>query len=69
MVLILFVLIVGAFYLFYKWSTSTYDYFEKRGMVFSKPLMLVGSSIHMFTQKRSQAETSNNWYTEFRNEK
>ncbi|CAO1441584.1 unnamed protein product [Diamesa hyperborea] len=69
MVVILIVLIVGAFYLFYKWSTSTYDYFEKRGMVFSKPLMLVGSSINMFTQKESLAETINNWYKEFRNEK
>lgn len=69
MVVILLVLIVGALYLFYKWSTSTYDYFEKRGMVFSKPLMLVGSSINMFTKKESLSETINNWYKEFRNEK
>ncbi|CAO1442022.1 unnamed protein product [Diamesa tonsa] len=63
------ILIVGAVFLFYKWATSTYDYFAKRGMTFSKPVPLMGSNLNMFTRKLSFPEVIDAWYYEFRDVK
>ena len=62
-------LIVGAVFLFYKWATSTYDYFTKRGMIFSKPIPLLGNSSNMVTRKLAFPEMINEWYQEFPSEK
>nr|XP_029708443.1 probable cytochrome P450 9f2 [Aedes albopictus] len=42
MLLVLF-LLAAASYLFYRWSTSTFDYFAKRGVPFGKPYPLFGA--------------------------
>lgn len=63
------ILIVGAVFLFYKWATSTYDYFAKHGMVFSKPIPLMGNSSNMVTRKLSFPEVIDEWYQEFRDVK
>ena len=56
-------------YLFYKWGTSTYDYFEKKGIAFSKPIFLIGSASGMFVSRKSFPDTVETWYQEQRNEK
>jgi cytochrome P450 family 9 len=48
--LILYLLPV-ALYLFYKWATARYDYFEKQGIVFHKPLPLLGSDFGLLFKK------------------
>lgn len=60
-----------AAYLFYKWGMSNYDYFEKRGVKFLKPVFLLGSNTNMFHNKKSLTEMIQNWYTnaDTRNEK
>ena len=63
------ILIVGAVFLFYKWTTSTYDYFAKQGMAFSKPVPLLGNNSNMFTRKLSFPEVIDEWYREFRDVK
>lgn len=63
------ILIVGAVFLFYKWATSTYDYFAKQGMVFSKPIPLMGNNLNMVTRKLSFPEVIDEWYQEFRDVK
>lgn len=56
-------------YLFYKWATQNNDYFEKRGIPFSKPVFLFGSNINMFFNKLSLPEVAEKWYKELRHEK
>jgi hypothetical protein len=68
MALIWFVIAV-AIYLFYKWSTSTFDYFEKLGIPFRKPLPLLGTNSNMFFDRKNFMEVLDMWYYEFKNEK
>lgn len=56
-------------YLLYKWSTSTFDFFEKQGIPFRKPLPLVGNNGSMFLKSVSILDNLDAWYKEFPNEK
>jgi len=56
-------------YLLYKWSTSTYDYFEKQGIPFRKPVAFFGTNINTILRKESFLDSLNRWYNEFPNEK
>lgn len=69
--MILWLGVAAAAFLFYKWATSTYDYFEKRGVKFLKPRFLMGSNSNMFVNKLSLPEIVQKWYSdsEMKNEK
>ena len=58
-----------AIYLFYKWSTSTFDYFEKKGVPFNKPFPVVGSRKGLFLRNSTALEFIQEIYDEFKNEK
>jgi hypothetical protein len=62
--------VIAVAFLFYKWATSTYDYFELRGVKFMKPTFLMGSNSILFT-RRSLPDTIKMWYndSEMKNEK
>ena len=66
--LILFLLAILA-YLIYKWSISTYDFFEKQGIPFRKPAPFFGVSSSLFFEKKPFTEIFKTWYYEFENEK
>lgn len=63
------ILIVATVFLFYKWATSTYDYFAKQGMISRKPIPLLGNNSNMITMKLSFPEVIEEWYQEFRDVK
>ncbi|CAG9808691.1 unnamed protein product [Chironomus riparius] len=67
--ILLFLLIVVLVYLFYKWSTSTYDFFRKQGIPFRKPVPLLGSNANMFIRRKPFHEIIDEWFHEFENEK
>jgi hypothetical protein len=62
------ILLVVAF-LLYKWGTSTFDYFEKRGIPYNKPLPFVGSRIGMLLRNSSAVDFLMEIYDEFKDEK
>lgn len=62
-------LIPVALYLFYKWATTNYDYFEKQGIAFIKPYPLVGSNFSMFFKKKPLVQTLNEQYALYKHEK
>jgi hypothetical protein len=62
------ILLVVAF-LLYKWGTSTFDYFEKRGIPYNKPLPFVGSRIGMLLRNSSAVDFLMEIYNEFKDEK
>jgi hypothetical protein len=62
-------LIPVALYLLYKWATSTYDYFEKQGIAFRKPIPLLGTNSNMITRRQTFTDALDSWYKEFPNEK
>lgn len=61
--------IAALVYFFYKWGIANYDYFEKKGIAFSKPAFLFGSNTSLLINRKSFPETIELWYREFRNEK
>ncbi|KAL7031685.1 hypothetical protein ACKWTF_007101 [Chironomus riparius] len=63
------VLILAIIYLIYKWGTNTFDYFEKRGIKYNKPLFLVGSRLSILLKNSSMVDSVQKTYKEFRNEK
>lgn len=58
-----------ALYLFYKWTVSTFDYFEKQGIPFRKPVPLLGTNSNIITRKKPFTEALTESYNEFRYEK
>lgn len=56
-------------YLIYKWSISTFDYFEKQGIPFRKPIPLLGTSSNMVTRKKAITDSLTEFYNEFKHEK
>ena len=68
MVLLL-ILCASAFYLLYKWSISTYDYFEKQGIPFRNPVPLLGTNANLITRKKNFTDALQESYYELRNEK
>lgn len=63
------ILAVIFIYLAYKWSTSTFDFFEKQGIPFKKPLPLVGTNGNMFINRETFLDNIQKWYYEFKDEK
>ena len=62
-------LVIGVVYLFYKWATSTFDYFEKRGVPFRKPLPLLGNNLNAITRGMAMTDFLQMVYSEFKDEK
>lgn len=62
-------LIPVVIYLFYKWATAKYDFFEKQGIPFIKPFPLLGSNIGLFFKKKPFVESMVDAYNQFENEK
>lgn len=56
-------------YLIYKLATTKDDYFEKKGIPFTKPKFLVGSRSDLILRNKSMPEVVMQWYNEFRNDK
>ena len=62
-------LIPVAIYLFYKWATANYDFFEKQAIPFIKPLPLLGSNIGLFFKKKPLVQSMLEEYNKFNNDK
>lgn len=58
-----------AIYLLYKWSTATFDYFEKKGVPYNKPWPLVGSRLGLFLRNSTAVDFIQLIYNEFKDEK
>jgi hypothetical protein len=58
-----------AIFLFYKWSISNYDYFEKQGVAFRKPVPFFGANLNMFWNRQPITDLIQKWYHEFEDEK
>jgi cytochrome P450 family 9 len=56
--------VIAVAYLFYKWAVANNDYFEKRGVAFLKPTILLGSNFNLFFNKKSLPDTVKNWYND-----
>lgn len=66
---LIFYLIPVALYLFYKWATVNYDFFEKQGIAYIKPFPLLGSNFSVFFKKQPLVTTMMDNYNKFRHEK
>uniref|UniRef100_A0AAG5CVA9 Cytochrome P450 n=1 Tax=Anopheles atroparvus TaxID=41427 RepID=A0AAG5CVA9_ANOAO len=64
--LLLWALIVALF-LFYRWSTATFDYFQKRNVPFVKPFPFFGQVLSFFTQKKHVIDVASEGYHMFPN--
>lgn len=64
-----YVAIAVALYFFYKWGVKDNDYFEKRGIPYSKPVFLLGSNSSMFINRMSLPDVVQQWYNELSSEK
>ncbi|CAO1441602.1 unnamed protein product [Diamesa hyperborea] len=62
-------LIIGVVYLLYKWATSTFYYFEKRGIPFRKPIPLFGNNLNAITRGKLMTDYLQMLYREFKDEK
>lgn len=65
----LILLVVLSLYLLYKWSISTFGFFEKQGIPFRKPLPLFGANLNTLFKTKSITENIDDWYKEFPNER
>lgn len=61
--------IVAILYLLYKWASKKDDYFEKKGIQYTKPKFLVGSRSDLLLRNKSMPQVIMEWYNEFKNEK
>jgi hypothetical protein len=62
--IILFVLVI--FWLVYKWSVETFDYYDKIGIPYEKPMPLVGNMWKLVTQKESFVDITRESYRKFK---
>jgi hypothetical protein len=62
-------LVSVALYLFYKWATATYDFFEKQGVPFNRPLPLLGSEFGVLLKKQPFVASLTNNYNKYKNDK
>lgn len=67
--MIVWILIILSVYILYKWGTSSFDYFEKKGVPYNKPNFLVGSRLSMILRTKNAKEFFDWIYYEFKNEK
>nr|BAM68568.1 cytochrome P450 [Culex quinquefasciatus] len=61
----LLLLVPTAIYLFYRWSVATFDYFEKRGVPFVKPVPLLGGMWNFFSGKMHMVDAGSLGYEMF----
>ncbi|KAL1398953.1 hypothetical protein pipiens_002299 [Culex pipiens pipiens] len=61
----LLLLVPTAIYLFYRWSIATFDYFEKRGVPFVKPVPLLGNMWNFFSGKMHMVDSGSVGYEMF----
>lgn len=61
--------VIAILFLAYKLLSVKNDYFEKKGLKFSKPAFLVGSRTDLIFRNKPMPEVVLMWYNEFRNEK
>lgn len=54
---------------FYKRITRNHDYFEKQGIVFEKPLPMVGNIWPLITKKEGMIQFIERYYNTYKNEK
>lgn len=66
MYLLLFAVFV---WLFYKWSVNTFDYYEKLGVPYEKPIPLFGNMLNLVLGKQSMVELTQNSYDNFKKSK
>ncbi|ETN63768.1 cytochrome P450 [Anopheles darlingi] len=52
-------------YLVYRWSIATYDYFEKRGIPYIKPVPFFGQVLAFFTQEKHAVDVASEGYKMF----
>lgn len=53
----------------YKFLTKNDDYFEKKGIPFEKPKLIIGSRTDLITRSKSILKVVDDWYLKFRNDK
>lgn len=53
-------------YLIYKYGTSTYKYFEEKGVPYEKPIAFLGNFTDVILQRSSMGDTLNRIYTKFK---
>lgn len=61
--------VVAILFLLYKFLSKKDDYFEKKGIPYSKPSFLVGSRTDLVFRNKSMPEFVKQLYDEFRNDK
>lgn len=62
-------IVIALVWLIYKWSVSNFDYFEKLGVQFDKPLPLFGNMLNIALQKESMLYVSQRSYDKFKKSK
>lgn len=62
-------IIFGLAWLVYKWSVSNFDYFEKIGLEYEKPLPLVGNMLNLVIGKQSIIDLTKGGYEKFKKSK
>lgn len=68
MMVFLFLVVIGL-YLFYKWGRSTFDFFQRQGIVFRKPIAFLGTSSNFVLNRKPFMDILDDWYNEFKHEK
>lgn len=61
--------IVLIIFLVHKYLSREYDYFEKKGIPFSKPTFIVGSRKDFVLRNKSLIDVIKDFYNEFSDEK
>lgn len=67
--MLIIILIAILVYFIYKWSTSTFDFFERQGIPYRKPVPFFGTSANMITKSKPFIQVLEEWYYEFKDEK
>jgi hypothetical protein len=66
---VLLFLIIVIIFLFYKWGTNTFDYFEKRGIPYRQPVCFLGNVWKYINMRMPITEAMKDDYNYFKNEK
>lgn len=61
--------IIAIIFLVHKFLSREYDYFEKKGIPFSKPTFIVGSRTDFIRRNKSILTVMKEFYDEFRDDK
>lgn len=63
------VIFIVFLWLAYKWLVANFDYFEKLGIPFEKPLPLFGNMFDLVFQRESMVEIAGRNYRQFKDSK